>query len=112
MIDKIPTMKVPGGQTEAAYNGDGRLFMARSLERVWPGVVETKRRYKRPQHVVAQSWQRFDTPLKLKAGIDLSSLPRVDEFGMSLHQVKENVKSPAMRKMLRDYSAPKKGKGK
>jgi len=58
--------------------------MARSLERAWPGVVQVKRRYGRPQHVVA--WGRFDTPLKLKPGIDLASFPKVDESGLSLTQ--------------------------
>ena len=43
------TMSYAGGQ-ESVYKDDGRLQMARQLERVWPGVVTTYRRFGR--HVV------------------------------------------------------------
>jgi hypothetical protein len=98
-VDKIRTMVVRGGNTDALYRGDGRLRMARSLERMWPGVVRTDRRWKRPQHVVKDSWKRFDTPLKLKPGIDLSRL-EPNEYGMKLVQVKPEVKSAALRQLL------------
>lgn len=91
------TMQLKGGNATELYKGDGRLKMARSLERVWPGVVSVDRRFHRPQHVV--NWRRFDTPLKLKPGIDLSQLPKVDEYGMGLKQVKP-VKSEALRRLL------------
>jgi hypothetical protein len=97
MIDKIATMTMKGGNTAELYHGDGRLKMARSLERLWPGVVRVDRRWKRPQHVV--NWKKFDTPLKLKAGIDLSALP-ANEYGMHLVQVKQEVKSAALRALL------------
>jgi len=87
MVDKIATMIMKGGNTER-YNGDGRLKMARSLERQWPGVVETKRRFGRPQHVIKDGWRRFDTPLKRRKDIDWDSL-KPDEYGMKLKQVRE-----------------------
>lgn len=99
---KMWTMQMKGGNAEL-YKGDGRLKMARSLERMWPGVVETKRRFHRPQHVVKDSWKRFDTPLKLKAGIDLAQLPAINEYGMELTQVKEEVKSPRLRGLLEEW---------
>lgn len=83
LAEKRATMKVRGGQTDAAYQGDGRLFMARSLERVWPGVVETKRRFNRPQHVVKDAWRKFDTQLILKPDADLT--PK--DYGLHLAQV-------------------------
>lgn len=101
LISKVTTMVMKGGNSDQLYKGDGRLKMARSLERMWPGVVETRRRYKRPQHVVKDSWKRFDTPLKLKPGIDLSELPKTNEYGMKLIQVKE-PKSERIRSLLRD----------
>jgi hypothetical protein len=67
LIHKVPTMKMKGGNTTELYQGDGRLKMARSLERMWPGVVETQRRFKRPQHVIKDAWRKFDTPLKRRA---------------------------------------------
>lgn len=101
LIDKIRTMLVPGGNTADLYQGDGRLLMARTLERVWPGVVETDRRFQRPQHVVKDSWRRFDTPLQLRPDIDIDALKaQKNEYGLSLKQVAPEVKSAALRQML------------
>jgi len=95
LIDKQTTMRVKGGNTPI-YQGDGRLKMARSLERMWPGVVKTKRRFNRPQHVI--NWSRFDTPLKLKPGVDLSKM-KTNEYGMKLVQVGK-IKSKGLKKIL------------
>lgn len=104
LADKENTMVMKGGNTTTLYQGDGRLRMARSLERVWPGVVETKRRFHRPQHVVKNSWKYFDTPLKLKPGLDLASLAQQsNEYGMSLTQVAPQIKSPRIRRLHEDW---------
>jgi hypothetical protein len=108
LIEKIQTMKIKGGNTAELYQGDGRLHMARSLERMWPGVVETDRRWQRPQHVVKDSWKRFDTPLKLKPGIDLAQL-QPNEYGMSLVQVAEEVKSPRIQGLLDTWQQERRG---
>lgn len=97
MVDKIATMKVPGGNSAELYQGDGRLKMARALERMWPGVVTTKRRFNRPQHVVASSWKKFDT--KLIRRTDIEWPEGVDEHGMRLRAVAE-VETPRLRKLL------------
>jgi len=86
-IHKTQTMKMKGGNTDQLYQADGRLKMARSLEKRWYGVVETKRRWGRPQHVIKNAWRRFDTPLKLKDDIKLEEKP--NEFGMKLIKLKE-----------------------
>lgn len=99
MIQKMPSMTMKGGNSTELYKGDGRLKMARSLERLWPGVVTTDRRWHRPQHVVADNWKRFDTPLKLRQGVDLSALPKVDEHGLYLTAVK-TPKSARLRGLL------------
>lgn len=65
---KVRTMKLKGGNT-GVYQGDGRLKMARSLERLWPGVATTTRRFKRPQHKIVNEWRSFTTPLRLKPGL-------------------------------------------
>jgi hypothetical protein len=78
---KMTTMTMKGGNSETLYRGDGRLKMARSLERMWPGVVETNRRFGRPQHVVAFSWRKFDTQLKLKPGSATNSA-EPNEYGL------------------------------
>ncbi len=100
------TMTMKGGNTDALYQGDGRLKMARSLQRAWPGVVSVDRRYKRPQHVVKDSWRHFDTPLRLKPDVDLAALPAVNEYGMKLVQVAPTVKSAALRELLEQQASP------
>lgn len=73
LIQKIATMQMAGGNTDQLYAGDGRLKMARSLERMWPGVVTVDRRWERPQHVV--DWKRF-------ASIPLIRRPDADDDGV------------------------------
>ncbi len=92
---------VEGGMS-TLYQEDGRLRMARSLERLWPHVVTTERRFHRPQHVVKNQWQRFDTPLRLRPDLDLAALPVTDEYGMRLEEVGE-ARSPRIRKLIEEY---------
>jgi hypothetical protein len=102
LIDKKWTMSCKGGNTAELYQGDGRLKMARSLERLWPGVVETKRRFQRPQHVVKDSWKRFDTQLIYADGKSAADYDTPNEYGLKL-KVREGkkVKSKELRSLLR-----------
>ena len=100
LAQKIWTMKMRGGNTDTLYHGDGRLKMARALERMWPGVVKTDRRFQRPQHVIKDAWKRFDTPLKLKPGVVIPTEP--NEYGMELVQVKP-IKSAALRQLVAEH---------
>jgi hypothetical protein len=104
LAQKLGTMIVSGGQTDAAYKGDGRLFMARALERAWPGVVETKRRFQRPQHVIKFAWRKFDNKLKLKPGVDLAKIPPVNEYGLRLI-AKTEVRSTRLKRLLKQNQA-------
>lgn len=99
-VQKLPTMVVKGGNTPI-YQGDGRLRMARSLERLWPGVVETRRRFKRPQHVVKDTWRRFTTPLRLKPGVDLGAI-EPNEYGLELVEL-----APIRSRRLRELVDPR-----
>lgn len=100
-VFKVTTMLMKGGNTAELYKGDGRLKMARSLERMWPYVVETKRRFQRPQHVVKNSWKNFDTPLVRKPGVIFEG---VDERGMRLH-VRKEPQNPEIRKLVEEAGA-------
>lgn len=104
LVHKIWTMVVKGGNTKELYEGDGRLKMARSLERQWPGVVKVKRRFQRPQHVV--DWSKFDTPLKLKEGIDLEALALAGpyEYGLELEATGE-IKAERYKRLLEEAKA-------
>lgn len=98
LIEKMVTMvNMTGGNAAELYQGDGRLRMARSLERQWPHTVTVDRRFQRPQHVVRGNWRKFDTPLILRDGVNLSALPKTEEYGVKLNEIRPVV-SPALRK--------------
>jgi hypothetical protein len=103
VANKLRTMKVPGGNTADLYGGDGRARMSRALERRWPYVVSTARRYGRPAHVIRGAWRGFDTPLIRRTDIDWENLPAVDEYGMRLVQVADQIVSPAVARLYEDY---------
>jgi len=95
LIGKVATMTMKGGNSAQLYQGDGRLKMARSLEKQWPGVVRTTRKFKRPQHHI--DWTRFDNRLKPKPGVRIDRRP--NERGMVVEAVAE-VKSPRLKAMI------------
>jgi len=103
MVKKVVTMQMKGGNTAQLYQGDGRLKMARSLERQWPGVVTTQRRFQRPQHVIKGSWKYFDTPLKLKPEGERKQYEGKD-YGITLTAVKP-IKNPALRQLLAEQTS-------
>lgn len=88
MVWKCRTMLRGGGNSAELYKGDGRLKMAKSLERVWPYVVETKRRFQRPQHVVKDAWRKFDTKLIRRDDIDWDEIENAsNNYGMKLTKI-------------------------
>lgn len=107
LAGKLATMVMKGGQTDAAYHGDGRWYMAKALERVWPGVATVGRRWGRPQHMIKDSWKRFDNKLIRRDDIDWANLPKIDELGMELKQVKP-IQSEQVKKLTRDYRKKRK----
>jgi hypothetical protein len=79
---------------------DGRLEMAKTLQRQWgQELVRIDRRWQRPQHVV--EWKRFKTALHLKDGVDLAQLGKIDEYGLYMKAWKA-VKSERIQKILTD----------
>lgn len=101
LADKVATMLMSGGNT-ASYQGDGRLKMARALERLWPGVVTTRRRFNRPQHHVKGNWRGFDTPLIRKPGVQIPE--SAVEYGMRI-EPQAPIKSAQMRKILDSFNS-------
>ena len=101
MIEKMRTMTMKGGNSDELYQDDGRLKMAKSLERQWPKAVTVDRRFKRPQHVVDNGWRKFDTPLKRRKDIDWDAIKKAgtNDYGMELKAVGE-VKSKDLRGLL------------
>lgn len=101
LIDKMATMTMKGGNADVLYKGDGRLKMARSLERLWPGVVTVGRRFDRPQHKVNDEWKKFDTQLIRRKDLDWNEIEKTS-YEIKLKQVKSEVKSEELKEMLKN----------
>lgn len=104
VAQKQRTMTMKGGNNSELYqHDDGRLRMARSLERMWPGVVETRRRFQRPQHVVKDAWKRFDTPLRLRPDLQSAGTATApDEHGLQLIQTAP-IQSPTLQAIYDEH---------
>lgn len=85
LIQKVTTMTMKGGNTDDLYRDDGRLKMARSLERQWPGIATTGRRFYRPQHHV--NWRQFKTRLIRRTDIDFDALD-ASRYDMTLKRIR------------------------
>jgi hypothetical protein len=91
LAEKMATMSMRGGNTDDLYQGDGRIEMARMLERNWPGVVTVYRRWSRPAHKV--NWRAFRNPLKLKPGVDPSAFD-ASRYAMELRPTGKSGLTP------------------
>jgi len=100
MANKCQTTVMTGGNTPN-YKEDGRLKMSKDLERVWPYVVRTSRKFNRPQHHVRGNWKGFDQPLIRKPDIDWKELDG-NVYDMKLVQVRDEVKSDLLKGFLAD----------
>jgi len=100
-IDKRMTMTIKGGNTAELYQGDGRLKMARLLERNWPGVVTTVRKFQRPQHSIKDNWQKFDTPLVRRKDLDWEKITK-QSFSINLVAEKP-IRSGVLKKFVDDF---------
>ncbi len=102
LAEKVPSMTIEGGNTKELYDKvDARLEVTRSLQRKWPHVVETKRRFSRPQHVIKNAWKKFDTQLIRRDDIDFENL-KPNEYGLKLKQVGAEIKSKKLKSILRE----------
>jgi len=62
--EKMATMTVKGGNSDAYQNLDSRAYGSRTLQQRWPGIVELKNKYGRPHFHIKNNWQMFkDIPL-------------------------------------------------
>jgi len=100
LMDTPATLTASGGQM-AVYKDDGRLKMSRDLERVWPGVVTTSRRFRRPQHAVKHNWAKFDNKLIRKK--DFKVPKGNNEYGMKLTS-QGKVTDTKLQKLQKDYN--------
>ena len=81
LAEKMPTMKMKGGNTDELYVGDGRLQMAQSLQEQHPDVTKITRKWDRWQHHV--DYRAFaNNALRLREKGPVPS--GADEYGMSI----------------------------
>lgn len=93
LANKVATMRCQGGNTDELYRQDatfdGRLEMARSLQRQHPDVTRITRKWGRWQHQV--DYRPFKgNMLVRKPGVEIPE--GVNEYGMKLIQVREPVR--------------------
>ena len=89
LADKITTMTMTGGNTDELYKQDedfdGRLEMAQSLVDQHPNIVSINWKWGRWQHEV--DYRQFRKN-KLKRIVDISKMPKIDNYGMVLKKIK------------------------
>ena len=91
LINKMTTMTMKGGNMTELYKGEGRLVMARALQKIWPQYVEVKFKFKRPQHSV--NWKKhFKHQLIKNPLYDFSKLEKINNYGMKLNILNDNIK--------------------
>lgn len=89
LAKKIATMKMAGGNTHELYRQDetfdGRLEMAKSLQRQYPDVVKITRKWGRWQHQVDYRPFKKNRLVRRK---DIEIPEGINNYGMVLKQVK------------------------
>ena len=81
LADKMPSMKMTGGNTDELYKDDGRLKMAESLIEQHPDIVKVAWKFNRHQHQVDySSFKR--RKLRKKPGVVIPE--GVNDYGMRL----------------------------
>lgn len=85
LCKKVQTMTMKGGNTDLLYKEDdqfdGRLEMAKSLQKQHPDVCKITWKYRRWQHQVDYRPFKKNKPVK-KSGISIT--PGINEYGMNL----------------------------
>jgi hypothetical protein len=84
LANKQATMQMGGGNTDELYQDDGRLEMAKSLQRQHPDVVKITRKWGRWQHQVDYRPFKKNKLIK-REGIEIPE--GVNNYGMELVRV-------------------------
>ena len=82
LAGKATTQKIKGGNTKEFYDGEGTLPKSQMLEDMHPDVAKVVWKFNRWHHHV--DYTGFKQKLKLKEGVDLSNLPKVNNYGMKV----------------------------
>ena len=77
-------MTVKGGNTEGLYQGDGRLRMAESLQKLHPDVTKITRKFHRWQHQVDYRPFKKNKLIRKNDGIVYEG---INNYGMVLVEI-------------------------
>jgi hypothetical protein len=84
LADKMGTMRMSGGNTDELYIDDGRLDMAKSLQKQHPDVVKVTRKWNRWQHDVNYKPFRHNRLIR-KSGVEIPN--GINEYGLVLEKL-------------------------
>ena len=76
--------------------------MAKDLERQWPYVVKTVRKFNRPQHEIIRKSRQFDQQLIRRKDIDWDKI-KEEKINLKIKQINE-VKNDYLKKAVEDYN--------
>jgi len=79
---KVTTQRMKGGNTEEFYANEGTLPKSQMLEDMHPDVAKVVWKFNRWHHHV--DYSRFKSENKLKKIVDVSGLPKVNNYGLKL----------------------------
>jgi hypothetical protein len=88
LADKIATMTMKGGNTEALYQDDGRLKMAQSLVDQHPDITKIVWKWGRWQHQVNYSGFKSNK-LRRKSGIEIKQ--GINNYNMVLRKLSQEL---------------------
>lgn len=84
--EKITTQKIKkGGNSEEFYNDLGTQAKSQILVDVYPQYAKLKYKFHRIHHEI--DFSSFTQKLHLKEGVDLSTLPKVDNMGLKIVRI-------------------------
>lgn len=80
LAGKVTTQVMKGGNTDEFYSHEGTLPKSNMLKEMHPDVTEVVYKFSRWHHSV--NYSGFTQKLKLKNGISLDGLPKINDYGM------------------------------
>ncbi len=89
LAGKATTQKFKGGNTDEFYATEGTLPKSQMLKDLHPDVTEVVFKFSRWHHSV--DYSKFNQKLKLKAGVDLTTFDRVNNYDMIVIPTEEET---------------------
>lgn len=87
LAGKATTQKVSGGNTKEFYDIEGTLNKSKMIEDMHPDVAKVVWKFNRWHHTV--DYSVFKTKLKLKDGVSLDGMEKINNYGMKIIKTDE-----------------------